>query len=305
MRFDWTDLQLFLHACEAGSLTGAAERAHLTLAAASTRMRGMEEQAGTLLLARHSRGVRPTPAGETLAQHARAVLAQMALLQGALAEHGRGARGRIRLLCNSSAAFAHLPALLGAYLQRHPAVDVAVEESPSHLTVQALRDGAADLGVVSSAVDTAGLSATAWRADPLALVLPRGHALARQRRLSFAQVLDFDLVGCGANSALHAHLSLHAAQLGKTMRLRASLGNFNAVCTLVAQGVGAAVVPAALLEQPAGRSARLTVRPLADTWARRSLLLCQPSSPQGSVLARTLADFLLAAAPAIAHPNRT
>lgn len=55
MRFDWTDLQLFLHACDTGSLTAAAERAHLTLTAASARVRGMEAQAGTPLLQRHSR----------------------------------------------------------------------------------------------------------------------------------------------------------------------------------------------------------------------------------------------------------
>lgn len=292
MRFDWTDLQLFLHACEAGSLTGAAERAHLTLAAASTRMRGMEEQAGTLLLQRHSRGVRPTPAGETLAQHARAVLAQMSLLRGALAEHGRGARGRIRLLCNSSAASAHLPAPLGAFLRQHPAIDVAVQESPSHLIVQALREGAADLGAVSSAVDTTGLAASHWLSDPLVLVLPRGHALARLRKVSFTAALDFDLVGHGAASALHAHLSLQAARIGKSMRIRASLGSFDAVCALVEEGAGAAVMPAALLKKI--RRTRLTIRPLTDIWARRSLLLCRPAALPGSALAQALADHLLA-----------
>ncbi len=46
MRFDWTDLQLFVHACEAGSLTGAAQRGHLTLAAVSARIRAMESTGG-------------------------------------------------------------------------------------------------------------------------------------------------------------------------------------------------------------------------------------------------------------------
>jgi DNA-binding transcriptional LysR family regulator len=294
MRFDWIDLQLFLHACEAGSLTGASERAHLTLAAASTRIRGMEEQAGSALLVRHSRGVRPTAAGETLAQHARAVLAQMALLQGALAAHGRGTRGRIRVLCNSSSAQAHLPPLLGAFLAARPAVDIALQESPSHLTVQALRDGAADLGIVSSAVDTAKLIAAPWRADPLVLALPRGHALARLRKLSFAHALDFDLVGCGGASALHAHLSLHAAQQGKSMRLRANVTSLDAVCTLVAQGIGAAVVPAALLRRKG--TPRVSVRPLIDSWAQRTLMLCRPAMAQKSGgLAQELQDFLLSA----------
>lgn len=294
MRFDWTDLQLFLHACEAGTLTGAAERAHMTLAAASTRIRGMEAQAGSALLARHSRGVRPTAAGETLARHARAVLAQMASLQSAMAEHGRGARGRVRLLCNSSSALAHLPSMLGDFLRPRPAVDLVLQESPSHITVQALRDGGGDLGVVSSAVDTAQLASVPWRADPLVLALPRGHSLARQRRLSFAQALDTDLVGCGSASALYAHLTLHAAQLGKPMRLRASVASYEAVCELVAQGIGAAVLPLALLSPATAR--RLSVRPLSDDWAQRKLLLCRPvgASKADGALARELQEFLLA-----------
>lgn len=73
--FDWTDLQLFVHACEAGSLTAAARGSHITLAAASARMLGMEVQAGVAQQQRH----------------AHAVLAQMTQLRGELALHGRGA----------------------------------------------------------------------------------------------------------------------------------------------------------------------------------------------------------------------
>lgn len=291
MRFDWTDLQLFVHACEAGSLTAAASRSYLTLAAASARIRGMEDQAGVALLLRHSRGVRPTAAGEALAQHARAMLAQMTQLRGELALHGRGTLGKIHLMCNTSALVQHLPPLLARFLQAHPAIDTVVEESASHLTVQALRQGATDLGIVSDAVDTAGLHTVFFCHDPLVLVLPRGHALARSRRVAFAQALALDLVGYNASSALQTHLSLQAAQLGKSMRIRANLGSFEAIGTLVAHGVGAAIVPAAVLARASSRTG-LTVRPLSDTWARRSLLLCAPTDLPVSQPAGRLLDFM-------------
>jgi DNA-binding transcriptional LysR family regulator len=271
MRFDWTDLQLFVHACEAGSMTAAAGRSHLTLAAASARLRGMEAQAGVALLLRHSRGVRPTAAGEALLRHAQAVLAQMTQLRGELALHGRGALGKIHLMCNTSALVHHLPPLLASFLQKHPSIDTVVEESASHLTVQAVRQGATDLGLASDAEDLTGLQTAFFCKDPLVLVLPRGHALARSRSVSFAQALNIDLVGYATTSALHTYLSLQAAQLGKPMRLRASLGSFDAICTLVGQGIGAAVVPEAVLVKG---DRRLTVRPLADAWAKRSLVLC-------------------------------
>ena len=65
MRFDLTDLSLFRHVVEAGSITHGAERAHLALAAASTRIRNMEGALGATLLTRSRAGVRPTQAGRT------------------------------------------------------------------------------------------------------------------------------------------------------------------------------------------------------------------------------------------------
>lgn len=295
MRFDWTDLQLFVHACEAGSLTAAAARSHMTLAAASARLRGMESQAGTALLARHSRGVRPTAAGEALARHAQAVLLQLAQLRGELARHAPQGRGQVRLLCNTSALLGWLPPVLAEFLRADANVDVQVEESASHLTVQALRQGAADIGIISNAADTAGLDAVPLHDDPLVLVAPRGHALLRARRVPFAQALDHDMVGWGSSSALHTHLGLQAARAGRPMRLRASLASPGGLCQLVAQGVGVAVMPRALLARQAP-DRRLGTRPLSDPWARRTLLLCASPALRGASHARRLHEALRAAA---------
>jgi len=76
MRFDLPDLSLFRHVVEAGSITGGAARANLALAAASTRIRNMEEALGAALLLRSRQGITPTQAGRTLLQHARAILRQ-------------------------------------------------------------------------------------------------------------------------------------------------------------------------------------------------------------------------------------
>ena len=74
MRFDLTDLRLFLHVVEAGSITHGAERMHLAIAAASTRIRNMEATLGTPLLHRERLGVQPTEAGRALLHHARVLL---------------------------------------------------------------------------------------------------------------------------------------------------------------------------------------------------------------------------------------
>ena len=94
MRFDLADLSLFRHVVEAGSITHGAERAHLALAAASTRIRNMEETLGAPLLLRRRQGVAPTPAGRTLLQHARAILRQAERLREDLAAYAGGLAGQ-------------------------------------------------------------------------------------------------------------------------------------------------------------------------------------------------------------------
>jgi len=74
MHFDLTDLRLYLHILDSGNITAGAARSHLSLAAASARIRAMEASLGTEFLQRGRRGVTPTPAGKALAQHARRLL---------------------------------------------------------------------------------------------------------------------------------------------------------------------------------------------------------------------------------------
>jgi DNA-binding transcriptional LysR family regulator len=95
MRFDLTDLRLFLHVVEAGSITRGAARMHLAIAAASTRIRDMEATLGTPLLHRRRQGVQPTEAGHTLLHHARVLLQQAERMRGDLAEYADGLRGQV------------------------------------------------------------------------------------------------------------------------------------------------------------------------------------------------------------------
>lgn len=128
MRFDLTDLRLFLHTAESGSITAGAERAHLTLASASARIRGMEAALGVPLLTRNRRGVETTAAGRTLVHHARVVLQQMERMRGELGEYARGLKGHVRLLSNTAAMTEFLPETLSAFLAQHPEVDIDLEE---------------------------------------------------------------------------------------------------------------------------------------------------------------------------------
>ena len=124
---------------------------------------------------------RPTPAGKALAQHARVLLQQAERMQQDLAEYANGVKGQVRLLCNTTAITEYLPELLADFLRDHPNLDIDLQELPSARITHALRQGAADLGIVSDAVDTDDLQTRPFRDDPLVLIMPRDHPLARRR----------------------------------------------------------------------------------------------------------------------------
>lgn len=273
MRFDLTDLQLFIHILDSGTLTAAAGQSHMTLASASERVRGMEAQLGAPLLERGARGVRPTAAGHTLGQHARQVLRQMEHLRGDLADYGNGLAGQVRVRGNTSAVAEHLPLAVAGFLQAQPRVALELQECRSEAVVDGLRQGLCDIGIASDAVDASGLDAQPWRPDPLVAVLAVEHPLARRMSLRLSELLSQDWIGLPRGSALQALVQQQATLLGQPLRWRVQLQQFDSICQLVGQGAGVAVLPASAAQRHAARNGA-RVLPLQDSWAQRQLLLC-------------------------------
>ncbi len=273
MRFDLTDLRLFLNVHETGSITAGARRSHMTLASASERIRGMEDALGVPLLLREPRGVQATPAGRTLVHHARVVLGQIDRMRGELDHYGLGLKGHVRVLCNTTALSEYLPAVLGAFLKDHPRISVDLEERLSHEIADALRAGACDIGVLADSADLHGLRTRVFRHDPLTLIVPRGHPLAAHSRVLLEDVAGHEFVGLVEGSALQEHIAHHARRSGRALSYRVRLRSFDAVCRMVGQGVGVAIVPrVAALRY--GRAAGVSRVALADAWAARDLVLC-------------------------------
>lgn len=304
MRFDLTDLRLFAHVHQAGSITGGAALSHMTLASASERIRAMEDSLGAPLLTRQPRGVQPTPAGRSLLQHARAVLLQIERLQADMGSHGAGLQGQVRLLCNTSALSEHLPRVLAGFLATHPGIAVDLEERPSEEIADALRSDLCDLGLAADAADLTGLQLHALWPDPLVLVVPRGHAWAGRAGLTLAEVADAPLVGLSGDSALQAHLTQQARRIGRRLVYRVRLRSFESVCRLVGQGIGVGIVPHAVAQRCA-RAAGVQRVALAEPWATRRLMLCLRDAQALGPAAQLFVQYLLAgAAVPSAAPSR-
>ncbi|MBB3541298.1 MULTISPECIES: LysR family transcriptional regulator [unclassified Rhizobium] len=290
MRFDLTDLRLFLAVAEAGNITRGAAEVGLSLPAASERLRSMEAVCGVLLLERGRRGVSPTPAGEALAHHARLIERQMAHMRGELSEHAKGLRATIQVLANTAAIMEFLPTQLAPWLVKHPNIDLDLKERQSAEIARAIAAGHAEIGIFSDAVETGDLHVRDFATDRLVVVASKQWHLAEQKKINFRQVLEEDFIGL-MDGALQSHVEDHARRLGAKLKMRVRVRSFEGICRLASSGAGIGIIPGTAAKR-FRRSLPLSEVRIADAWAVRRLVLCCQSPDWLTSQARDLFDHL-------------
>lgn len=293
MHFDLVDLRLFTHIAEHSSLTRGAERAHLSLPAASTRIKNLEEQVGVKLLSRTSHGVTLTGAGETLLLHARRVLQQLEQLSGDLHEYSNGVKGHVRIAANTTATSEFLPAVLRTYLVNYPDVNVELHERLSGDVVRAVQEGTVDIGLAAGNVRTDGVQTMPYRRDRLVLATALSHPLAEVKKLSFEEALDYDFVGPPEQSAIYGFLKRAAAEVQRPLRWRIQVSNFETACRMIEANIGIGVLPEATALRHAKMMA-IKIHPLKDAWAVRNLQIVVADLKALPLFARKLVDVLVA-----------
>lgn len=244
-RFDLVSLRLFVAVVEAGSLTAGAERMGISLAAASKRIAELEGHVGTPLLARSKRGTQPTAAGDTLERHAIELVARLEQLAIAMGDFQRGTRDHLRLWANTSAFSGFLPGLLAAYAAAHPETKIDLEDALSADAARAVANGTAELAVVGENTPLVGLQALVCDADELVLALPAGHPLAGAATVRLDQALAHDFVALGRATSLMRQISAAAEAAGVSLKIRVQVRSFDAMCRMVAVGLGVAILPRA------------------------------------------------------------
>ncbi len=293
MHFDLVDLRLIVRVAELNSLTRGAESSHISLAAASTRIKNLEESVGAKLLYRSSQGMTLTQPGKTFLQHAIAVLGQIENMRGDMQEYANGIKGQLRIFSNTTALCEFLPPVLGSYLKNHPDINIHLREMLSHDIVRAVLDGFADIGVVAGSVNTENLEIIPYRSDQLVLVVPTSHSLAIRSSIAFSETLDLVHVGLHEASALHAFLKQICDGMHSQLQLRIQVGNFQAACRMIEAQAGVGILPKSAVNLHVG-SMDIKIIPLDDTWADRHMHVCMRNLETLPAFARNLVPMLQA-----------
>lgn len=291
-RLDLVSLSLFNLVVRAGSISRGAELAHLAVGAASKRMSDLEAAVGTELFERHSRGVTLTAAGQALHRHAQKILGDVDLLAADLSDYAQGVVGVARVWANTSAITQFLPGDLATFVAEHPAIRIELHEHDSSDVVMAVLDGRADLGIFADRTPALGLQTQVYRRDQLVLVVPGSHPLATRKRIEFTEAAAYDFVSLSQGTSLAQRLALEAVQQGLALRVRIHVRSFDAMCQMVAAGLGVAVLPHKAV-QPLLRSMNLRMVELKDSWGQRELLLGARDLAALPRAVRSLADHLL------------
>lgn len=271
---DPVSLRLFIRIVEAGTIAAAAQAENLSAAAVSKRISELEEDLRTPLLMRTNKGTEPTGAGLALLKLARSALAELDQVKVQMGSYASGVRGLVRVCATMSVITQFLASPLRSFLSAHPEVQIQLEERTSPLVAKAVAENAADLGIyLPIGAGPTDLVEFDYMEDRLAVVVSPSHPLAAFHELELSQLLEHDIVGLSAGSAINVELTRAALETRRALKIRIQVTSFDALCIMVSTGLGVGLMP----EGVATRNAKIVplhIAGLKAPWSRRQFKIC-------------------------------
>jgi DNA-binding transcriptional LysR family regulator len=266
----------------------AAQRLLIAQPPLSQQIRQLERELGAELLIRSTRNVALTPAGLAFLGRTIAILDAVDDAADLARRVADGTTGRLTIGCVGSATYSVLPQLVRALSELLPDVDVRVRgEMLAPAQLAALAAGEIDLALLRPPVTDPGLSTEIIRRDSLLVALPEGHRLSKRKGLAMGDLREEDLVAHagGGRSVMGSLLATLCADAGFAPRVRHEGDETSTLVTLVAAGLGVAIVPA---PTSALGIAGVVYRPLQSRSLGVDLVAAWPASAHDQLVRRVI-----------------
>lgn len=283
-------LRAFVLAAETGSVTHAAELLRRSPPAVSRRIAGLEASLGVRLLDRTTRSVTPTVVGRDFLPRARRLLDEFEDALLGLRGTAGSRSGQVVIAAVPTVAYYFVPEVIAAFSRRLPGVRVRVHDVSANEVVELVARGAVEFGLGFGAFGHPDADFQRLRADPFVLACRRDHALARSRRVAWADLETHRLVGVTRESGnrllLDQAMAIHGLRLTwfhEAQHLSTALG-------FVEAGLGVAVVPRLAL--PRRRHPVLAIRPLGAPEVERVIGVLRRRGASLAPAAREFHDLL-------------
>ena len=251
---DLANLNAFIAIAELGSFSDAAERLHLTQPAVSKRIASLEQQLGIRLFDRLGREIGLTEAGRALLPRAYQILNVLDDTRRALTNLSGEVSGRLTLATSHHIGLHRLPPLLRTFTRQYPKVALDIQFLDSEVAYEEVLHGRAELAVITLAPETREpVHAVPVWDDPLDFVAAPEHPLARNGRISLADVARHPAVFPGGNTFTH-HIvqGLFEAQ-GLTPNIAMSTNYLETIKMMVSIGLAWSVLPRTMLDEQVAR----------------------------------------------------
>lgn len=277
---------------EEGSISRAADKLNLAVAAASRRMSDLERQCGTRIFQRLPHGVRITESGSKLLQHIRQIDNLIVRLQDDADAISRGQDGRIIIGAPKTAIIQFLAGDIARIKRAHPGITIQVIEENSKVVQQLLRDKVIDIGIYEKTSGFMSLEAFDYRQDRLVLVYGRTHFQFQTDPVPLADVLDVPLIALGKGSAILSAVQRAYRSHGRLFQASYIVNGFDTMLALVREGLGVGLMPPAILRDfHMGTS--IATSEIQGDWHERHYMLSSVDTNAQPLALRHVLDLLL------------
>jgi DNA-binding transcriptional LysR family regulator len=265
MSIGFTQLAAFHAVAEAGGVVRGAERLMVSQPAVSKQLRQLEKALDVQLFERTARGVRPTEAGEVLADYARRIFALADEAERAVGELRGLRRGRLAVGASPTIGTYFLPHVLVRFRRRFPGIALSLEIANASVLQQRIADGLLDFALSEVPPQRPEVESDVFMRDRLIAIAPPKHPLARKRAVTLRRLCEEPFIVRETGSATKSAVERALADKGVSVVPALTLSSTEAIKCAVAAGLGVAIIPslAAGPELKTRQVARLNVTGLS------------------------------------------
>jgi DNA-binding transcriptional LysR family regulator len=228
----------------------AADELHVAQSAISHHVKKLEQELGVALLQRTTRSVVTTEAGELVATRARAVITETEALRSEVDELRGLIRGHVSLGAMLFGGELDIPATLAAFSARFPGVEIELREGTAQRMLGMLRDGSLDLTFALEVEPPPEIERVELSSEELALAMSPDHRLAGSRSVSLEELRTEPLIAFGRGASTRRRVDDAFAEAEVHPRIALEANDLALARSLVARGLGLAILPRSFLERP-------------------------------------------------------
>jgi DNA-binding transcriptional LysR family regulator len=299
LHLTFRQLSVFEAVAQHLNYTRAAEELHLTQPAVSMQIKQLEESLGLAIFEQLGKRIHLTGAGGEVLAYARAITQQLDELEDVLNRIKGLSGGRLRISVATTANY-FIPTLLGTFSRRYPDITVSLDVTNRESLLRQLSENTVDLVVMGQPPAEADVDAQAFMDNPLVVVAPPDHPLAREKKIPLVRLQEETFLVREPGSGTRIAMERFFSERGMKLKTGMEVGSNEAIKQSVQAGLGLGLLSRDTVEQELLLK-RLVILGVAEFPIMRHWYVVHRKGKRLSAVAEAFKQFALKEAPVLLH----